>query len=95
MAYATRDRKQRKRQMRQLWVIRINAAARMNGLTYGRFIAGLKKAEIQLDRKILADMAVRDNATFGPNRRGGAQRGLTSGAGGTNEPSISEGLEGS
>ena len=65
MAYATRDRKQRKRQMRELWVIRINAAARQHGLTYGKFIAGLKKAEIQLDRKILADMAVRDNATFG------------------------------
>src|SRR5919112_5603488 len=65
LAYATRDRKQRKRQMRELWVIRINAAARQNGLTYGKFIAGLKKAEIQLDRKILADMAVRDSATFG------------------------------
>ena len=65
LAYATRDRKQRKRQMRELWVIRINAAAREHGLTYGKFIAGLKKAEIQLDRKILADMAVRDDATFG------------------------------
>ena len=65
LAYATRDRKQRKRQMRQLWVIRINAAARNHGLTYGRFIAGLKKADIELDRKILADMAVRDDTTFG------------------------------
>jgi large subunit ribosomal protein L20 len=65
LAYATRDRKQRKRQMRELWVIRINAAARSHGLTYGRFIAGLKKAEIELDRKILADVAVRDAATFG------------------------------
>src|SRR3954451_6922883 len=65
LAYATRDRKQRKRQMRELWVIRINAAARQHGLTYGKFIAGLKKAEIELDRKILADMAVRDDATFG------------------------------
>ena len=64
LAYATRDRKQRKRQMRQLWVIRINAAAREHGLTYARFVAGLKKAEIHLDRKILADMAVRDNGTF-------------------------------
>ncbi len=64
LAYATRDRKQRKRQMRELWVIRINAAARQHGLTYGKFIAGLKKAEVQLDRKILADMAVRDSATF-------------------------------
>ena|SRR5436190_9436644 len=65
LSYATRDRKQRKRQMRQLWVIRINAAARQHGLTYGAFIAGLKKAEIELDRKILADVAVRDSATFG------------------------------
>src|SRR6476646_10025692 len=64
LAYATRDRKQRKRQMRELWVVRINAAARQPGITYGRFIAGLKKAEIELDRKILADMAVRDTATF-------------------------------
>jgi|SRR5688572_5285895 large subunit ribosomal protein L20 len=64
LAYATRDRKQRKRQMRELWIIRINAAARQNGLTYGHFIAGLKKADIDLDRKILADLAVRDAATF-------------------------------
>jgi large subunit ribosomal protein L20 len=64
LAYATRDRKQRKRQMRELWVIRINAAARQNGLTYGRFVAGLKKADVTLDRKILADLAVRDAATF-------------------------------
>jgi len=65
MAYATRDRKQRKRQMRELWIIRINAAAREHGLTYGRFIAGLKKADVEIDRKILADLAVRDTATFG------------------------------
>ena len=65
MAYATRDRKQRKRQMRELWIVRINAAARTNGLTYGQFIAGLKKADIAIDRKILADLAVRDGATFG------------------------------
>jgi large subunit ribosomal protein L20 len=64
MAYATRDRKQRKRQMRQLCVIRINAAARLNGLTYGAFIAGLKKADIELDRKVLADVAIRDAGTF-------------------------------
>ena len=64
LAYATRDRKQRKRQMRELWVVRINAGARQHGLTYGRFIAGLKKAEIQLDRKILADMAVNDAPAF-------------------------------
>jgi large subunit ribosomal protein L20 len=65
LAYATRDRKQRKRQMRELWVIRINAAARQHGLTYGRFVAGLKKADIALDRKMLADIAVRDSAAFG------------------------------
>ena len=51
--------------MRQLWVIRINAAARQNGLTYGQFIAGLKKADVEIDRKILADLAIRDAATFG------------------------------
>jgi large subunit ribosomal protein L20 len=64
MAYATRDRKQRKRQMRQLWIIRINAAARLNGLTYGKLIAGLKTANVDLDRKMLADLAVRDAAAF-------------------------------
>ena len=65
LAYATRDRKQRKRQMRELWIVRINAAARQNGLTYGQFIAGLKKADVQIDRKILADLAIRDESTFG------------------------------
>jgi large subunit ribosomal protein L20 len=65
LAYATRDRKQRKRQMRRLWIIRINAAARENGLTYGQFINGLKAADVQIDRKILADLAVRDAGTFG------------------------------
>jgi large subunit ribosomal protein L20 len=64
MAYATRDRKQRKRQLRGLWIVRINAAVRANGLTYGKFIKGLKTADIQLDRKILADLAVRDAGTF-------------------------------
>jgi large subunit ribosomal protein L20 len=64
MAYATRDRKQRKRQMRELWVMRINAGARQHGLTYAKFVSGLKKAEVALDRKILADLAVRDEATF-------------------------------
>ena len=65
LAYATRDRKQRKRQMRELWIVRINAAARETGLTYGAFIHGLKKADIEIDRKILADLAIRDSATFG------------------------------
>jgi large subunit ribosomal protein L20 len=65
LAYATRDRKQRKRDMRELWIIRINAAARLNGLTYSAFVAGLKRANVDLDRKVLADIAVRDAATFG------------------------------
>jgi large subunit ribosomal protein L20 len=64
MAYATRDRKQRKRQMRGLWIVRINAAVRARGLTYARFIQGLTTANIDIDRKILADIAVRDAATF-------------------------------
>ena len=57
-------RKQRKRQFRQLWIARINAAARMNGLSYSKFMHGLKLAEVQLDRKILANMAVNDAAGF-------------------------------
>ena len=61
-AYA--GRKQRKRQMRQLWIARINAAARMNGLSYSRFMYGLKLAGIEMNRKILADMAVNDPAGF-------------------------------
>jgi large subunit ribosomal protein L20 len=65
LSYATRDRKQRKRQMRELWIVRINAAARQNGLTYGQLISGLKKAEVGIDRKILADLAIRDAAVFG------------------------------
>ncbi len=65
MAYATRDRKQRKRKMRELWIVRINAGARQNGLAYSKLIAGLKRADIVIDRKILADLAVRDAATFG------------------------------
>ena len=63
--YAYRDRKNKKRDFRKLWIIRINAAARLNGITYGNLIAGLKKADVDLDRKILADIAVRDAATFG------------------------------
>jgi large subunit ribosomal protein L20 len=62
--YAYRDRKVRKRTFRALWIQRINAAARANGLTYGRMIDGLKKAGIDLDRKVLADMAVREPETF-------------------------------
>ncbi|MEG6508280.1 50S ribosomal protein L20 [Methyloligella sp. 2.7D] len=62
--YAYRDRKVRKRSFRSLWIQRINAAARANGLTYGRFIDGLNKAGIELDRKVLADIAVREPETF-------------------------------
>jgi large subunit ribosomal protein L20 len=62
--YAYRDRKQRKRQFRVLWVARINAAARLNGITYSRFIAGLKKANIDMDRKVLADIAMNDALAF-------------------------------
>ena len=64
MAYAYAGRKQRKRQLRALWIVRLNAAARQNGLTYSAFISGLKKAGVVLDRKVLADIAVRDAATF-------------------------------
>ncbi|MCP1674878.1 large subunit ribosomal protein L20 [Natronocella acetinitrilica] len=62
--YAYRDRRQRKRQFRALWIVRINAAARQCGLSYSRFINGLKKADIELDRKVLADLAVYDKAGF-------------------------------
>ncbi len=64
MAYAYVGRKQRKRQMRALWIVRVNAAARQNGMTYGALIKGLKAAGVALDRKVLADIAVRDAATF-------------------------------
>jgi large subunit ribosomal protein L20 len=64
MAYSYVGRKQRKRQMRNLWVIRLNAAARLNGTTYAKLINGLKRAGVALDRKVLADIAVRDAATF-------------------------------
>ncbi len=62
--YAYRDRKVKKRTFRALWIQRINAAARENGLTYGRLIDGLKKAGIELDRKVLADITVHEPATF-------------------------------
>ena len=62
--YAYRDRRNRKRDFRRLWITRINAAARLNGLSYSRFIHGLKLADIQVDRKVLADIAVHDPATF-------------------------------
>lgn len=62
--YAYRDRRQRKRQFRALWITRINAAARDNGLSYSRLIAGLKKASIEIDRKVLADLAVYEKEAF-------------------------------
>ena len=62
--YAYRDRRQRKRQFRQLWIARINAGARQNGLSYSKFMNGLKRAAITLDRKVLADLAVFDKAAF-------------------------------
>lgn len=62
--YAYRDRRQKKRTFRSLWIARINAASRANGLNYSRFIAGLKKADIALDRRVLADIAVHDKPAF-------------------------------
>ena len=62
--YAYRDRRQRKRQLRSLWIVRINAAARDCGLSYSRLIDGLNKAQIEVDRKVLADLAVNDKAAF-------------------------------
>jgi large subunit ribosomal protein L20 len=64
LVYAYRDRKQRKGDFRQLWITRINAAARANGMTYNRFIQGLRLAEVEVDRKILADLAVNDPVAF-------------------------------
>ncbi len=65
LVYAYRDRKAKKRTMRRLWIIRMNAAARQNGLSYNQFVAGCRKAGIELDRKVLADLAVSDPAAFG------------------------------
>ncbi|HEY4976075.1 MAG TPA: 50S ribosomal protein L20 [Gaiellaceae bacterium] len=64
LAYAYRDRRNRKRSFRRLWIIRINAAARQEGLSYNQFVAGCKKAKIELDRKVLADLAVKEPAAF-------------------------------
>ena len=63
--YAYRDRRAKKREFRRLWIARINAASRALGLTYSRFMAGLKKAQIGIDRKVLSDMAINDPAAFG------------------------------
>ena len=64
LVYAYRDRRDRKRDMRRLWIERINAASRQQGVPYGRFIAGLKAAGVEVDRKVLADMAIREPAAF-------------------------------
>ncbi len=64
LAYAYRDRKVRKRDFRRLWIIRINAGARMNNISYSKFIHGLKQANIEIDRKVLAELAVSDPGTF-------------------------------
>ncbi|MBI4474039.1 MAG: 50S ribosomal protein L20 [Acidobacteria bacterium] len=64
LGYAYRDRKARKRDFRRLWIIRIGAAARQNGLNYNQFISGLKQAGVTLDRKVLADLAIQDPAAF-------------------------------
>jgi large subunit ribosomal protein L20 len=65
MRYAYRDRRKRKGEFRTLWITRINAAARLHDLSYSRFMAGLKKAGVEINRKVLADLAVRDPAAFG------------------------------
>jgi large subunit ribosomal protein L20 len=65
LVYAYRDRRDRKRDMRRLWIERINAASRQHGMPYGRFIAGLKSAGVEVDRKMLADLAIRDTVAFG------------------------------
>ncbi|PSM52977.1 50S ribosomal protein L20 [Campylobacter blaseri] len=64
LCYAYRDRRSKKRDFRKLWIVRINAACRLNGISYSKFINALKKAEIDLDRKVLADMAMNDPAAF-------------------------------
>ncbi|MCK4774399.1 MAG: 50S ribosomal protein L20, partial [Candidatus Krumholzibacteria bacterium] len=64
LVYAYRDRRRKKRDFRKLWIVRINAAARLNGLSYSRFISGLKKAEVEIDRRMLAEMAVNDVEGF-------------------------------
>ena len=64
LSYSYRDRRQRRRNFRKLWIMRINAAARLNGMSYSKFMNGLKTAELEIDRKVLADMAVNDAKAF-------------------------------
>jgi len=64
LVYAYRDRRNKKREFRRLWIARINAACRLNGISYSRFMSGLKKSKVNLDRKVLAELAVKDSHTF-------------------------------
>ena len=74
MRYAYRDRRKKKGEFRALWITRINAAARIHGLSYSRLMAGLKKAGVEINRKVLADLAVRDADAFGRAGRGGQEQ---------------------
>ena len=82
LQYAYRDRRARKGDFRQLWIQRINAAARLNGMSYSRFIAGLKNAGVEVDRKVLADLAVTDAAAFAALVKVAAQAAPSSNEGG-------------
>ena len=86
LQYAFRDRRARKGDFRQLWIQRINAAARLHGMSYSRLIAGLREAGVEVDRKILADLAVRDDAAFG-SLVGTAKEALAGAAAGTGDGS--------
>lgn len=90
-AYAYRDRKTKKRVMRRLWIVRINAAARLSDLSYSQFMGGLKKAGIELDRKVLADMAVHDPQGFAQVAEIAKKHLPLAGTGGTGAPG--EGLQ--
>jgi large subunit ribosomal protein L20 len=89
LGYAYRDRRQKKRDIRSLWIIRINAAARLHGLNYSRLIAGLKAAGSTLDRKVLADIAVRDEQGFASIAEM-AKKALEQAGGGTKAPAPAE-----
>ncbi len=86
LAYAYRDRRNKKRDFRRLWITRINAAARLNGMSYSHFINGLKRAEIEIDRKILADLAVHDAPAFAKSGRSRQGRALARPAAGAARP---------
>jgi large subunit ribosomal protein L20 len=88
LGYAYRDRRQKKRQLRSLWIVRINAAARLHGLSYSRLMAGLKAAGSELDRKVLADLAVKDPQAFGRLAEAASQ--ALAAAGGAAEPAAAQ-----